>query len=175
MTQQSSRAIDAAVGILIVSALTIFGWRWAHTASQASASEQEIVGQTPGVIMVEPPGDTATTALSLASDSGRVVLVFQHGCAPCEDQRGTWEELAREAAGNVVAISMMPQGPEVHRFFRDPAVVEWYPKTVPQVTSVLGVRATPTTLIVDSAGTIAFARIGPMNRRDWLAFRRALR
>jgi hypothetical protein len=169
--------VDRVSGLLVLAAALVIGWRWACSPSEASEREHALIGRRSGVMPARSLADTAATELNLADGTRRVVFVFDAGCGACDTQRDSWKQFAqtRSPTISVVGISLVPPEQDAAAYLGGDEVEEWYPEATPRLASALHVSATPTTLVVDTTGVITFARIGPMNRRDWLALRRVLK
>jgi len=94
-----------------------------------------------------------------------LVYVFKTSCPVCEQQKPEWVELAsvaRQAEWQVNALTPESLVPWVRHYF-PPIITTLKLEDPVQAGTVLGIRAVPTTILVDARGQVASYHVGRLS------------
>ncbi len=140
------------VAVVVFLALVVKGdFAWHRVPQAAQAPAQNLVGTT-----VSLPG------VQLPKDRGSLLLVVSTQCHFCKDSMPFYKELTAKSRGrlNVVAVLPQPQA-EAQKFLHDAGVEA--NQVVTATPDALGVRGTPTVLLVDGNGKVKQAWVGRLD------------
>jgi thiol-disulfide isomerase/thioredoxin len=151
------RALDRAANLAIVIAVIVFlvlvgrGQFFHKAVSKAKAADENLVGRT-----ISLPG------AKLAPGRNSLVLVASTVCHFCEASMPFYKDLSGKLRGRVSFLAVFPQGVEESTKYLAAKGVR-----VDQVLSAeppaVGVRGTPTVLLVDGNGVVRDAWYGQLD------------
>lgn len=144
----------ATVGLIIMGSLS--AGRYLRSAVQ-EAPARAVVGETSDIYSLDEPAD-------------QLLLVARSDCPACRVISPVWEELAESAPTTTVVrhVTVTPDAGPGSTF--DVKGVR-YESATPTILRRAGIRAIPTTIVVDASGEITFRRVGPLTPSDLIALK----
>lgn len=119
----------------------------------AQAASQGLVGAT-----VSLPG------VQLPKDRSSLLLVVSTECHFCKDSLPFYKDLTAKSRGRLNVVAVLPQPKaEAQKFLKDADVQA--DEVVTATPDALGVRGTPTVLLVDGTGKVKEAWIGRLDAK----------
>lgn len=151
--------LDRIANIAIIVAVVVFlgvvfrgGFAWRQPPSYAGpAPAQSLVGTT-----VKLPG------LTFPASRDSLVLVVSTECHFCRESLPFYKQLTAKTRGRVNVVAVLPQAQAEAQKFLSGAGVET-DKIVTATPDALGVRGTPTVLLVDGSGKVKQAWVGRLD------------
>lgn len=145
--------IAVIVAVVVFLALVVRGdFAWHRIPQTAQAPSQNLIGTT-----VSLPG------VQFPKDRSSLLLVVSTQCHFCKDSLPFYKDLTAKSHGrlNVVAVLPQPQA-EAQKFLQDAGVEA--NQVVTATPDTLGVRGTPTVLLVDSSGKVKHEWVGRLDQ-----------
>ena len=109
---------------------------------------------------------------ALAGDARPMVVnVWATWCTPCLEEMPSLDALGKSGRARVVAIATDASATVVKNFLRNQTwgqgIEVWYDRNGMVTREVLGAKALPTSVVLDSSYTITYAVAGAKNWADW--------
>jgi len=143
--------LEQIANIAVIVAVVVFlglvvrgdvGWHKAAQAPPPIPSQQDLAGTT-----VRLPG------LQFPTNQSTLLLVVSANCHFCKESMPFYKQLTEEARGRLNVIAVMPEPkPEAQKFLLDAGVET--NQIVSATPDTLGVRGTPTVLLVEGSGKV---------------------
>lgn len=151
----------ASVALLVVAGVLLIASR--GRSDGAPAAGPVVGAPVPAIEVIDAVG-RQTWVFGERGAGPALVLVFRTDCPVCGRERPTWIRLAGHAAAeglSVLALTPEPLDSTVAAYFAEAPEVEVRQVADPgSLASALGIRAVPTTFVVEAGGRLGFAYTG---------------